>query len=174
MSASFDPERSTEGRSRVRAWPSRRWPFLAFWSVASIAASAVVNLIPGLQDDAAALSQDIASNDVRLWMFVVSALVGSPVVETAILAVPVIWLRRYGIREGLLIVLSAGLLSLMHIAYGSQGFSVFPAFLVFAYAYVARRDAPHRDGFVIATAIHTINNVIPVAGLLTYRYFPTS
>jgi hypothetical protein len=163
-----------EGRPRVRGWPIRRIALIAFWSFVIVALSALVNLIPGFADDALSHVQEIATNDVRLWMFVMEALVAAPVVETALLALPVIWLRHHRVHDAILIVLSAGLLSLIHFSYGSQGFAVFPAFLVFAYSYVVRSAPPHRDGYQLTVLIHLITNVVPVTGLLMYRYFPDS
>jgi len=91
----------------------------------------------------------------------------SPVVETFVLCVLISLGTRLRLSPGIAVILGAFLWASLHsMAWAPWGFIVFPAFVVFGYTFVRWRYLSFSAGFVSATLVHVLHNVIPTAGLL--------
>ena len=91
----------------------------------------------------------------------------SPVVETFVLCVLISLGIRLHLSPVFAVILGALLWAFLHsMAWAPWGFIVFPAFVVFGYTFVRWRYLSFSAGFVSATVVHVLHNIIPTAAML--------
>jgi hypothetical protein len=147
-----------------------RWPlFLILAASVSFASAAAISL---LLSSAGALQLGTVPFGYapRIPLFVAflvwGLLVFSPVLETLLLC----WLITLGLRvrlsPGFVVLVSAVVAAGLHsLAWAPWGFIVFPAFLVFGYTFVRWRYLSFAAGFVSATLVHSLHNVVPALAI---------
>ena len=149
----------------------RRWPlFLLVASAISLssalAVSALLTTLGLIPKGASPFSYPLRGPWMAL-VFTWGLLVLSPVVETFVLCVLISLGIRLRIPPLFAVVLGALVWAFLHsMAWGPWGFVVFPAFLVFGYTFVRWRYLSFSAGFVSATVVHALHNVVPTVTLL--------
>lgn|GEM_PF-4669467 len=162
------------GRPSPRGWPFNRFLFVFFWAFVALLSAVPILAIPGFVDASKEFKRDIGAEDWRLWYFAFSAVFVAPLIETALIALPIIWLRHHRVREWLLIALAASGMAVLHQSFAVNAVIVLPPFVVFAWVFVRRTRPPFNDGFILAASIHSIYNLVPTGAMLLYRYLPES
>ncbi len=150
----------------LRRWWGRAVYALGTASAATFAVILISTMVDGGQAIAGLIREWVARP--LFWLEVLSAIMLTPFIETGLMAWIIRQLMRSVSSRYAVMILSAAIWAVIHrLVTNPSGWLAFFPFLAFSYAYIERRQEPHRDGFIVATMSHAFYNLASVMLLIS-------